>query len=75
PHEPEEVARYQPWHRKLLTIKPGMTGMAQVSGRASLSFDDEARLDIAYLENWSFATDLMILLRTPRVVFSHRAAV
>ncbi len=75
PHEPEEVARYQPWHKKLLTIKPGMTGMAQVSGRASLSFDDEARLDIAYLENWSFATDLMILLRTPRVVFSHRAAV
>jgi exopolysaccharide biosynthesis polyprenyl glycosylphosphotransferase len=75
PHEPEEVARYQPWHRKLLTIKPGMTGMAQVSGRASLSFDDEARLDIAYLENWSFATDLMILLRTPRVVFTHRAAV
>ncbi len=52
-----------------------MTGMAQVSGRASLTFDDEARLDIAYLENWSFATDLMILLRTPRVVFSHRAAV
>ena len=75
PHEPEEVARYQPWHKKLLTIKPGMTGMAQVSGRASLSFDDEARLDIAYLENWSFATDLMILIRTPRVVFSHRAAV
>lgn len=75
PHEPEEVARYQPWHRKLLTIKPGMTGMAQVNGRASLSFDDEARLDIAYLENWSFATDLMILLRTFRVVFSRRAAV
>jgi exopolysaccharide biosynthesis polyprenyl glycosylphosphotransferase len=75
PHEPEEVARYQPWHKKLLTIKPGMTGMAQVSGRSSLSFDDEARLDIAYLENWSFATDLMVLIRTPRVVISHRAAV
>ncbi len=75
PHEPEEVARYQPWHRKLLTIKPGMTGMAQVSGRASLTFDEEARLDITYIENWSFATDIVILLRTPGAVISRRAAV
>ncbi len=75
PHEPEEVAHYQPWHQKLLTIKPGMTGMAQVSGRASLSFDDEARLDIAYLENWSFANDILILFRTPGAVISRRAAV
>lgn len=75
PHEPEEVARYQPWHRKLLTIKPGMTGMAQVSGRSSLDFDDEARLDITYIENWSFATDIVILFKTPGVVLSRRAAV
>jgi len=75
PHEPEEVARYQAWHRKLLTIKPGMTGMAQVSGRASLSFDDEARLDISYIENWAFTTDVMVILRTPGAVVSRRAAV
>lgn len=75
PHEPEEVSRYETWHRKLLTIKPGITGMAQVNGRASLSFDDEARLDISYIENWSFAIDLMIILRTPGAVFSRRAAV
>lgn len=75
PHEPEEVSRYETWHRKLLTIKPGITGMAQVNGRASLDFDDEARLDISYIENWSFAMDLMIILRTPGAVLSRRAAV
>jgi exopolysaccharide biosynthesis polyprenyl glycosylphosphotransferase len=75
PHEPEEIARYQSWHRKLLTIKPGMSGMAQVRGRAALTFDEEARLDIAYIENWSFALDLMILLKTPAAVLSRRAAV
>ena len=75
PHEPEEVARYENWHRKLLTIKPGITGMAQVNGRASLDFDDEARLDMTYIENWSFAMDLMIILRTPGAVLSRRAAV
>lgn len=75
PHEPEEVAKYAGWHRKLLTIRPGMTGMAQVRGRAALSFDEEAQLDITYIENWSFAMDVMILLRTPGAVFSRRAAV
>lgn len=75
PHEPEEVARYQPWHRRLLTIKPGITGMAQVSGRSALSFDEEAKLDIAYIESWQFATDLMIILKTPKVIFSRKAAV
>ncbi|MFA6587862.1 MAG: sugar transferase [Patescibacteria group bacterium] len=75
PHEPEEVAKYQPWQRRLLTIKPGITGMAQVSGRSALSFDEEAKLDIAYIESWSFATDLMVILKTPKVIFSRRAAV
>ncbi|RJO59189.1 sugar transferase [Candidatus Parcubacteria bacterium] len=75
PHEPEEVEKYQPWHRRLLTIKPGITGMAQVSGRSALSFDEEAKLDIAYIESWSFATDLMIILKTPKVIFSRKAAV
>jgi lipopolysaccharide/colanic/teichoic acid biosynthesis glycosyltransferase len=75
PHEPEEVANYEPWQRKLLTIKPGITGMAQVSGRAALSFNEEAKLDIAYIESWSFATDLMIIVKTFKVIFSKKAAV
>ena len=65
PHQPREVERYQPWQDQLFTIKPGITGLAQISGRSDLDFDDEARLDIGYIENWSFWTDLRILLRTP----------
>jgi len=64
PHEPNEVARYQIWHKRLLNIKPGITGLAQISGRSDLSFDEEARLDIYYLQNWSFILDLEILIKT-----------
>lgn len=68
PHLPEEVAIYRPEQRKVLTIKPGITGMAQTSGRASLDFDDEVRLDMYYIENWSPWLDLVILLKTPFAV-------
>lgn len=68
PHEPEEVARYETHHKKLLTIKPGMTGMAQVSGRSNLSFEEEVRLDTYYIEHWSFGLDLTILARTPMAI-------
>lgn len=69
PHEPEEVSRYQKGYKKLLTIKPGMTGMAQVSGRSNLLFAEEAKLDIFYIENWSMLLDLIILLKTPKAMF------
>ncbi|MFA5029334.1 MAG: sugar transferase [Patescibacteria group bacterium] len=72
PHEIEEVARYQNYHRKVLTIKPGMTGMAQVSGRSDLNFDEEVRLDVWYMENWSLKLDLMILFKTPLAVLKKR---
>lgn len=75
PHEPAEVARYQKHHRKLLSIKPGLSGMAQTSGRSDLSFEDEVRLDTYYIENWSLKLDVQILLKTPWVVFSARSAV
>lgn len=75
PHEPEEVAKYEKPHRKLLAIKPGVTGMAQVSGRSDLSFDEEFRLDSFYIEHWSLRLDLQILLKTPFVVLSAKAAV
>jgi len=74
PHEPEEVSCYQKAHKKLLTIKPGMTGMAQISGRSELKFDDEARLDIYYIENWSPKLDLQIIFKTPLVIFLGKTA-
>ncbi len=74
PHLPEEVAKYQVHHKKVLTIKPGITGLAQVSGRSDLSFEDETRLDAYYIENWSLWLDLVILLRTPMAVFKSRKA-
>jgi len=74
PHLPEEVAKYEQRHKKVLTIKPGITGLAQVSGRSDLSFEEEVKLDIYYIENWSLAKDISILLRTPMAVFRHRQA-
>ncbi len=74
PHEVEEVSKYQVHHRHLLDIKPGITGLAQVSGRSDLSFEEEARLDIYYLENWSIWLDLKIIFQTPKAVFGRRAA-
>jgi exopolysaccharide biosynthesis polyprenyl glycosylphosphotransferase len=75
PHEPEEVARYQTSDKKLLAVKPGLTGMAQVTGRSDLLWDEEVRLDTYYLENWSLGLDVQILLRTPKAVFSRHGAV
>lgn len=67
-HQPREVEHYEPHHRRVLAIKPGITGMAQISGRSNLHFDDEVRLDTWYIEHWSPALDLYILLKTPWVV-------
>lgn len=68
PHEPHEVARYEKHHKKLLDIKPGITGMAQVSGRSGLAFEDEVKLDVLYIETWSLWLDIIILLKTPLVL-------
>ncbi len=74
PHLPEEVAKYEHHHKKVLTIKPGMTGLAQVSGRSDLSFEEEVKLDTYYIENWSLWLDISILLRTPLAILRPRAA-
>lgn len=74
PHLPEEVARYQQHHKKTLTIKPGITGLAQISGRSDLLFEEEVKLDIYYIENWSLLLDLSILIKTPLAVFKNRKA-
>lgn len=73
PHEPREVSQYQRGYKKLLTIKPGMTGMAQVSGRSDLLFTEEAKLDIFYIENWSLLLDFVIILKTPWIVLRKKA--
>ena len=74
PHLPEEILRYQPWHRKRLEVVPGLTGLPQVSGRSNLSFDETAFLDLYYIQNWSLSLDIMILLRTvPHVLFGDGA--
>jgi exopolysaccharide biosynthesis polyprenyl glycosylphosphotransferase len=74
PPLPEEVARYaSPVHRRLL-VKPGLTGLWQVSGRADLSWDDAVRLDLYYVENWSWVLDALILARTVPAVIRGRGA-
>lgn len=74
PHEPEEVAKYQKHHKKLLTIKAGITGMAQVSGSSDLPFEDEVKLDTYYIENWSLPLDIKIILKTSAIMFVDRSA-
>ncbi|MEI7891273.1 MAG: sugar transferase [bacterium] len=72
PHQEREVEKYNEYHRRLLTIKPGVTGMAQVSGRSDLEFEDEYRLDLFYIENWSLWQDIQICLKTALVLFRKR---
>jgi exopolysaccharide biosynthesis polyprenyl glycosylphosphotransferase len=69
PAIPYEVAAYQTWHRRrVLEVKPGITGLWQVNGRGRVAFDEMVRLDLRYARNWSPWLDLKILLRTPRAV-------
>lgn len=74
PHQPREVAKYEPFHQKLFVVKPGITGLAQISGRSDLSFDEEARLDSYYIDHWSPQLDLYILLKTLTAVISRKGA-
>lgn len=69
PPLPREVEAYEHDVRRRLLVKPGLTGLWQVSGRSNLSWQDSVRLDLYYVENWSLAGDLIILLRTFRAVF------
>jgi lipopolysaccharide/colanic/teichoic acid biosynthesis glycosyltransferase len=74
PPIPEEVENYEPWQRRRLTAKPGLTGLWQVSGRSKLDFDEWMRLDIQYICNASFLLDLKILARTIPAVLSREGA-
>lgn len=72
PHQAREVEKYKEYHRRLLTVKPGITGMAQVSGRSDLAFEDEYKLDIFYIENWSLRLDVLLCIKTLFVLLRRR---
>ena len=74
PALPSEVARYDVDPRRRLVVKPGVTGLWQVSGRSDLSWAESVRLDLKYVDNWSLRLDLRILARTLRAVLGHRGA-
>lgn len=69
PHQPREVEKYEKYHKRLLTVKPGMTWMAQVHWREKNSFNREAELDLFYIENWDFMLDIKIILKTITFIF------
>jgi exopolysaccharide biosynthesis polyprenyl glycosylphosphotransferase len=69
PSLPREVAVYPDDMRRRFIVKPGLTGLWQVSGRSDLSWEDSVRLDLRYVENWSLSADLVILLRTLTAVW------
>jgi exopolysaccharide biosynthesis polyprenyl glycosylphosphotransferase len=69
-----DYERLEEWHRKRYLVLPGVTGLWQVSGRSELDFDDLVHLDFIYLEHWSLALDLTILLKTIPAVLSRRGA-
>jgi exopolysaccharide biosynthesis polyprenyl glycosylphosphotransferase len=68
PALPDEAARYADHVRRRLVVKPGLTGLWQVNGRSNLSWEESVRLDLRYVENWSFALDLQILWKTVSVL-------
>jgi lipopolysaccharide/colanic/teichoic acid biosynthesis glycosyltransferase len=75
PPLPYEVEKYKPWHtRRVIDVKPGLTGLWQVGGRSRTTFDDMVRLDLQYAQRRSLWTDVKILIATPRAVFSGNGA-
>jgi lipopolysaccharide/colanic/teichoic acid biosynthesis glycosyltransferase len=74
PPLPREVAEYEADAERRLRVRPGMTGLWQVSGRSDLSYAEAIRLDLFYVDNWSMLQDLTILARTFHAVFGSRGA-
>ena len=69
-----DYQRLEHWHRKRYNVLPGITGLWQISGRSSLTFDDLVRLDFYYIENWSIWLDISILVKTLPAVIAGRGA-
>lgn len=75
PPIPYEVEAYSPWHlRRILEVKPGVTGLWQVEGRGAISFDDMVRLDLQYARHWTVLMDIEILIKTVKVVLLCRGS-
>ena len=74
PAIPYEVEMYKPWHLRRLDAQPGITGLQQITARSTADFDQQIKLDLEYVEKQSFLLDLIIIFKTPLVVFSTRGA-
>jgi lipopolysaccharide/colanic/teichoic acid biosynthesis glycosyltransferase len=75
PHQQNEIDKYESHHKKVLAIKAGATGLAQVSGSSDISFEDEVALDSFYINNWSLWLDIKIILQTTLKIFFDKSAV
>ena len=71
---PPEMAHYGKWGLNLLTVKPGMTGLWQVSGRADVGYEERVRMDMHYIRNWTIWLDLQLLIRTVGAVVKGEGA-
>ncbi|HET8733492.1 MAG TPA: sugar transferase, partial [Anaeromyxobacteraceae bacterium] len=74
PPLPSEVAQYRRWHRRRLSVRPGITCIWQISGRNQIDFDRWMELDLQYIDQWSLANDLRIFLKTIPAVLGARGA-
>jgi exopolysaccharide biosynthesis polyprenyl glycosylphosphotransferase len=74
PHQPDEISRYQKHHRRVLAIKAGASGLAQISGSSDLPFEEEVALDTFYIENWSLWQDIKIIILTVLKIFRDKSA-
>jgi exopolysaccharide biosynthesis polyprenyl glycosylphosphotransferase len=74
PPVPQEVAQYEPWQRRRLSVPPGLTCLWQVSGRNEVAFEDWMYLDLQYIDNWSMGRDINLLLKTVPVVVTGRGS-
>jgi lipopolysaccharide/colanic/teichoic acid biosynthesis glycosyltransferase len=74
PPLPAEVVKYESWQRRRLSVRPGLTCIWQVSGRNQISFEEWMYLDMQYIDRWSFANDLSLILKTFPVVLAGRGA-
>jgi len=69
-----EAAQYEPWQRRRLSVRPGLTCLWQVSGRNHISFEEWMYLDMQYIDHWSLGSDIHLILKTIPVVFSGKGA-
>jgi exopolysaccharide biosynthesis polyprenyl glycosylphosphotransferase len=74
PPVPSEVAKYEAWQRRRLSVRPGLTCVWQVSGRNQISFEEWMYLDMQYIDHWSLAQDVQLILKTVPVVLTGRGA-